>query len=98
MKYGRTLMELAQEIERQNNAKRDYLVDTAQLTMGLDVTDKVRQRSRPAANRPADGHSAPLLSPDAQRRARPARHQCQPLDAAPGRGRKGAPPHGAHAG
>ena len=42
MKYGRTLTELAQEIERQNNAKRDYLVDTTQLTMGLDVTGDVR--------------------------------------------------------
>ena len=42
MKYGRTLTELAQEIERQNNAKRDYLVDTTQLTMGLDVTGEVR--------------------------------------------------------
>lgn len=42
MKYGCTLTELAQEIERQNNAKRDYLVDTTQLTMGLDVTGEVR--------------------------------------------------------
>lgn len=42
MKHGRTLTELAQEIERQNNAKRDYLVDTTQLTMGLDVTGDVR--------------------------------------------------------
>lgn len=42
MKYGRTLTELAQEIERQNNAKRDYLVDMTQLTMGLDVTGGIR--------------------------------------------------------
>ena len=28
MKNGRSLMELAQELERQRNAKRDYLLDT----------------------------------------------------------------------
>ena len=31
MKNGRSLMELAQELERQRNAKRDYLLDTRNL-------------------------------------------------------------------
>ena len=33
MKNGRSLMELAQELERQRNAKRDYLLDTRNLEM-----------------------------------------------------------------
>lgn len=33
MKYGRSLTELAQEIERQNNAKSDYIASTPQLEM-----------------------------------------------------------------
>lgn len=37
MKYGRTLMELAQELTRQNAAKRDYLSDTRNLS--LDVVE-----------------------------------------------------------
>lgn len=35
MKNGRSLMELAQELERQRNAKRDYLLDTRNLEMGF---------------------------------------------------------------
>ena len=41
MKYGRTLTELAQEIERQNNAKRDYIIESTHLSLqphGDDVT------------------------------------------------------------
>lgn len=37
MKYGRTLQELAIELDRQANAKKDYLVDTRKLIM--DATD-----------------------------------------------------------
>lgn len=33
MKFGRTLMELAQELERQRNAKHDYLLDTRNIIM-----------------------------------------------------------------
>lgn len=36
MKQGRTLQELAVEIERQNNAKKDYLVSTEALRMSND--------------------------------------------------------------
>ena len=35
MKNGRSLMEQAQELERQRNAKRDYLLDTRNLEMGF---------------------------------------------------------------
>ncbi len=34
MKFGKTLMQLAQELERQNNAKHDYLVDSRNLEFG----------------------------------------------------------------
>lgn len=37
MKFGRTLMELAQELDRQRNAKHDYLLDTRNIIM--DSTD-----------------------------------------------------------
>lgn len=33
MKFGRTLMELAQELDRQRNAKRDFLLDTRNIIM-----------------------------------------------------------------
>ena len=33
MKFGRTLMELAQELDRQRNAKHDYLLDTRNIIM-----------------------------------------------------------------
>ena len=36
MKFGRTLMELAMELDRQRNAKRDYLVDTRNMIMDAD--------------------------------------------------------------
>ena len=36
MKFGRTLTELAMELDRQNNAKKDYLVDTRNMTMDAD--------------------------------------------------------------
>lgn len=38
MKEGKTLVELAQEIERQREAKRDYIADTRGLTMQTDCT------------------------------------------------------------
>lgn len=37
MKYGRSLTELAMEIERQNKAKRDYLLDTRNMMMDADA-------------------------------------------------------------
>lgn len=37
MKYGKTLTELAIELDRQNNAKKDYLLDTR--SMHMDATD-----------------------------------------------------------
>jgi hypothetical protein len=40
MKTGRTLTELAMELERQNNAKQDYLVDTRELTLLPPVIDE----------------------------------------------------------
>ena len=39
MKQGKTLMELAMELERQNNAKRDYLLDTRNIRMDPTETD-----------------------------------------------------------
>lgn len=39
MKYGRSLAELATEIERQRTAKRDYLVDTRNMHMDADVNN-----------------------------------------------------------
>lgn len=36
MKFGKTLQELAIELDRQNNAKRDYLLDTRNLIMDAD--------------------------------------------------------------
>lgn len=41
MKEGRTLVELAQELDRQNKAKRDYIIDTRALS--LDVTENGSQ-------------------------------------------------------
>lgn len=41
MKFGRTLMELAAELERQRNAKRDFLLDTRNMTM--DCTENGAQ-------------------------------------------------------
>ena len=38
MKYGMSLMEMAQELDRQNRMKRDYLLDTRNLTMDADRT------------------------------------------------------------
>ena len=35
MKNGRTLTELAIELDRQRNAKHDYLLDTRNITMNL---------------------------------------------------------------
>lgn len=37
MKYGRSLTELAMEIERQNKAKHDYLLDTRNMMMDADA-------------------------------------------------------------
>lgn len=37
MKYGRSLTELAMEIERQSKAKRDYLLDTRNMMMDADA-------------------------------------------------------------
>lgn len=51
MKTGLTLTQLAQELDRQNRAKRDFLVDTRQLTV-----------LPPAA--PADGDDAPVWIPE----------------------------------
>lgn len=36
MKYGKTLTELAMELDRQNKAKKDYLVDTRNMIMDAD--------------------------------------------------------------
>jgi len=36
MKYGKTLTELAMELDRQNNAKKDYLVDTRNMIMDAE--------------------------------------------------------------
>ena len=38
MKIGKTIVELAQEIERQGNAKRDYVVSSEHLAM-VQTTD-----------------------------------------------------------
>ena len=35
MKNGRSLQELAQELDRQNNSKRDFTVDTAAIELEL---------------------------------------------------------------
>ena len=43
MKYGRTLTELAMELDRQTRAKKDYLVDTRSLT--FDVVENGAQLS-----------------------------------------------------
>lgn len=39
MLQGRTLQELAVEIQRQHNAKRDFLVPTSEIRMTADFTD-----------------------------------------------------------
>ena len=49
MKTGRSLQDLAIEIERQNEVKRDFIADTSQMRMTL-------------LNEDADGYQAPLLS------------------------------------
>ena len=36
MKFGKTLTELAMELDRQNNAKKDYLVDTRNIVMDAE--------------------------------------------------------------
>ena len=36
MKFGKTLQELAAELERQNEAKKDFIVDAGALSMGVD--------------------------------------------------------------
>ena len=36
MKFGRTLQDLAAELERQNEAKKDFIVDAGALSMGVD--------------------------------------------------------------
>ena len=41
MKHGRTLTELAKELDRQNQAKRDYLVDTPALSMSISEAGPV---------------------------------------------------------
>lgn len=41
MKYGKTLQELAIELDRQNNAKKDYLLDTRNLIMDADENGAV---------------------------------------------------------
>ena len=38
MKQGRTLQELAIEINRQNNAKRDFLVPTSEIMMTSGIS------------------------------------------------------------
>jgi hypothetical protein len=43
MKTGRTLQELAIELDRQNNTKRDYLVDTRSLSMAVPEAGPVLQ-------------------------------------------------------
>jgi len=43
MKHGRTLQELAIELDRQQNAKRDFLVDTQNLSMSMQVYGPVLQ-------------------------------------------------------
>ena len=37
MKFGKTLTQLAIELDRQNNVKKDYLVDTRNMTMDADT-------------------------------------------------------------
>ena len=43
MKFGRTLSELAMELDRQNSEKKDYLVDTR--TMTMDASENTTQLS-----------------------------------------------------
>ena len=38
MKFGRTINELAVELDRQQKAKKDYLLDTRNLIMDADST------------------------------------------------------------
>lgn len=59
MKFGRTLMELAQELDRQRNAKHDYLLDTRNIIM--DSTE--------------DGQSITLQNPPAAHEHHPARER-----------------------
>jgi len=49
MKYGRTLQELAQELDRQVTAKRDYLVDTRNLVMD-SINDGFQMQMQNSAN------------------------------------------------
>ena len=53
MKFGRTLMELAQELDRQRNAKHDYLLDTLNIIM--DSTDDGQSITRQNPQQRADG-------------------------------------------
>ena len=39
MKFGRTLTQLAMELERQREVKKDYLVDTRNIMMDADATN-----------------------------------------------------------
>ena len=41
MKTGKTLIQLAQELERQQNGKRDFIADTRELTLSVKSTDEV---------------------------------------------------------
>ena len=51
MKHGKTLQELAAELDRQNSAKRDYLVDTPLLGMEISLAGPVLQMlDKPSGN------------------------------------------------
>lgn len=41
MKYGRTLAELAEELDRQMNAKKDYLLDTRNMTFDCNENESI---------------------------------------------------------
>ena len=56
MKHGKTLQELAAELDRQNAAKRDYLVDTPLLGMEISQAGPVLQM----LDRPSGNWSEPL--------------------------------------
>ena len=50
MKNGRTLVELAQELDRQKHAKKDYIIDTRMLVMDAEDGDQTLTLRDPAHN------------------------------------------------
>lgn len=62
MKFGRTLMELAQELDRQRNAKHDYLLDTRNIIM--DSADGGQTRFEKVVKMMRDAKGAKIITSD----------------------------------